>query len=156
MGNQFSNRTLVIASLVVIASSVALNVIRPKSHWRPSSRHEGLAMPHATRPADDFEVQIMAPDLVASKATTTISFRILNRGEIVTTFGRPVDQAVQVAVARRNSYSVEPLVAFFSTTTGSFSVPVTLPDPAIYRFVIDFLPKSGTPIRRFGDVEVGS
>jgi hypothetical protein len=108
------------------------------------------------RLADNYQVEIMAPEILPSKVTTTVSFRITNRGQIVTSFGVPLERAVQVVVSLRGSNELQVLTPTFNISTGSFSAPVSFAKSGIYRFMVDFLPSSNTPIRRWGDVDVGA
>ena len=158
MLNQLSNRTLVTASLLIIASCAVLSVFQPWQMWGVS-RHLIVPVRNTSslgRLADNYQVEIMAPEILPSKVTTTVSFRITNRGQIVTSFGVPLERAVQVVVSLRGSNELQVLTPTFNTSTGSFSAPVSFAKSGIYRFMVDFLPASDTPIRRWGDVDVGA
>ena len=87
--------------------------------------------------------------------TTQLGFRITRAGTTVTTFEVTHEKLLHLIVVRKDLSQFQHLHPELDTTTGTFTVPLTLAEEGTYTVFADFQPRGGAVTVLRGDVSAG-
>ena len=134
------------AALVAVfgIAAVAGSAAEPKTHKTTAEAHGGDGMGMSHEPAglaiadDGYRLAVADPTLPASQRQT-LRFQVLDdQGRPVRSFEQEHGARLHLIIARRDLSGYQHLHPRLNKTDGTWSIPLTLPDPGAYRAYADF------------------
>lgn len=147
-----SNRRLVLGSLFAIAA-FALLQFSPSSPLRIRRPAPAVAPVRQAAPASSLTVEMMAPEQVPARSTTTIGFRVLDAaGQVLRQFALPPDDTLRVTVSDAQTALSWNLPAAYDEASGVFVAQLKLDRPGDYRITAECNFSGRPPLRQSGEV----
>lgn len=146
-----SNRRLVLGSLFAIAA-FALLQLSPTSPLRVR-RPVPAAPARLAAPASSLTVEMLAPEQVPARSTTTIGFRVLDAaGQVLRQFALPPADTLRVTVSDAQTALSWNLPATYDEASGVFVAQLKLDRPGDYRITAECNFSGRPPLRQSGEV----